>query len=206
MTKKKTFAPVHQLLVDGHLSVLASELGVQEPVLLMLTFRFLDRHINGQPADAPAPEATKVCKDIRDIIAYIAGAILHKRYKRQKSEKMEGLRHFCSGEPSEGSLITIKSRARLTHPTKELTEFLVEALKICRGQPLEKKLYTKKMMTLEFYTGSRFQDIIRDIIPLFNKIMCHHQCNMFLEKYKIKKKCVGKGKALRTRLADKNSL
>lgn len=210
VNKKKSFGPVHQLLVEGHLISLGTKLGVRESNLLMVTFRFLDRFVNGKPADAPAPETTKDSKDADDILQYVSGAIVHalnKRYTRKKqAERSESLVHFCIGKPMEESLITIKDRGRLTHPTEELTSFLCVGFRLCRGQPLNLKSFVTKMTRMEFYTTSPYKDVVKDIIMFFHKMMCHHQLKMFMEKYKVKKKCVGKGKALRTKLADKNSL
>jgi len=44
------------------------------------------------------------------------------------------------------------------------------------------------------------------ILQLFHKILIHHECKLKLEKVKISKNLVDKGKALRAELSSENSL
>ncbi|ELU11045.1 hypothetical protein CAPTEDRAFT_215599 [Capitella teleta] len=55
----------------------------------------------------------------------------------------------------------------------------------------------------EYVSSCQDHIIMQDAYNLFTKICSHHKCKMFLGKLKVEKKCVGKGKALRTKLADK---
>lgn len=49
--------------------------------------------------------------------------------------------------------------------------------------------------------------LLNDLLKLFHKIMCHHECYQFLESVKLQKKCTaGKAKSLRVKLADKKTL
>ena len=125
--------------------------------------RFLEKL--GESAEDGGNEDFVVSPEAKEIIEYIAGAVLFKlkeRYSRSIKKKTSA----------------------------------------------HNKDYTAVLLKSDIYESSSMElkQVMQHAFKLFYKIIKHHECELFMEKYKIKKKCVGKGKALRVKLADKNAL
>lgn len=120
------------------------------------------------------------------------------------------------------SLVALKSRGKLKTPTEKFAEFIYELERFFK---VTVKLSSKTSLSVFFqkYVDSSvrhyFYDAINPIEPnknmekleqalvaLYFKIRRHHSCKVFLEKQKCIKKSTGKSRALRTKLADKNTL
>jgi hypothetical protein len=67
----------------------------------------------------------------------------------------------------------------------------------------------EELTSLEGYrdcVSSAGKELVDKCMRYFKKIISHHRCHRHLEQQKIKKKKVGKGKSLRAKLVDKNTL
>ena len=109
-------------------------------------------------------------------------------------------------ENDDKDLIGKKSRGGLLRPEESLTDEMCKAymefLSVVNGGN-SSDFVDNVIDTAEIDTDLC---VLRDILKLFHKILSHHQCFKVIEKIKEKKRCSGKGRALRTKLADKNSL
>lgn len=154
----------------------------------------------------------EITEDQAEVIQYIIGAILFKlkkRYTRQKKfnklDELEGL--VDSENVTNYRLLKVKSRGGLIHPTEDLLPLMNIGYQSFKGGLKVAAIYINEVLLLarvdESSLSSIDEEVLRDILNLFHKILRHHQCDLFLEKMKIKKKCTGKGKGLRAKLVDK---
>ncbi|ELU15258.1 hypothetical protein CAPTEDRAFT_212497, partial [Capitella teleta] len=174
-----------------------------------------------RPANFAPPSKDANTETVTDhqseIIMYITGAILHKlkkRYARSgRSDDLDVIEGLISHEKKKGprpSLIEVKSRGGLLTPVEALEPLMRIAYQKFKTGLKSAGLFSAEVMTTGLPEESPISDlddrVMNDIMRLFHKIMCHHECFLFLEKLKNKNNCTGKGKALRVKLADNRTL
>lgn len=171
-----------------------------------------------KPSQPSASTASPLDAASRDVVDYIAGAILHKlkaQYHRLRKDdhsdslsKLSLVRQLPHEDHTYAmkSLIDLKNRGGLTHPVAPLVELLCAyhgTFQICRQQEAIHLLDLAGYKECEALAG---HDVVHDCVKLFRKICTHHECFKFIERKKWSTGCTGKGKALRIKLCDKNTL
>jgi hypothetical protein len=147
-----------------------------------------------------------------EILEYISGAILHKLKKRYQrlgmTSNLDNIAALVDLNPPTTTLIAAKSRGGLLTPVSELMPLVISGYN-CFNRELQQADYFCAEV-LEQFPEDQLPDVtitvLEDILKLLHKILCHHECFKFLEHMKIPKKCTGRGRALRCKLADKNTL
>lgn len=207
---------LYEFLLSAQFEDISKDAGVQKAALNLIALQFCEETLQQTKLSA-APTETEVNAVQADILQYIAGAILHKlrlRYQRmghQENLDMLGSLIDEKKHSAKRNLINVKSRGGLLTPIDEIWQLLILAFKKFKSEKLKAAwVFHQEVLTCGLAPESPLCDmadsIVKDILCLFHKIMSHHECFLYLEQLKIKKKCTGKGKGLRTKLADKKTL
>ena len=213
--KQCQWGKIHEVLEnDSFMEGFCSRRCIDNAAVVMTCLQLCEALQSKTSSSSSSP--VLVNSEARDIINYIGGAVIRKlkgRYTRlglqQRVDQLSQFQEPTSSldhtyfSPSEPTLIQLKTRGGLVTPTTELSDFLCGAYSVFKGDPKcnSATFVVKVSLPLSCDDACR-----TDILKLFHKILIHHECKLILERYKIQKKLVGKGKALRNKLSDKNSL
>jgi hypothetical protein len=161
------------------------------------------------------PSSIAITEEQEEILQYITGAILRKlrlRYNRQRNmnlvDELEGL--IDNENEKRYKLIHLKNRGGLISPVEDLLPLIYSGYKIFKAGLrscavcIQEVLHSARVD--ETLLGCVDVTVLKNILQVLHKTLSHHECDLYMEKMKIKKKCTGKGKGLRTKLADKNTL
>lgn len=220
---------------QGPVAILSEELQVSSAAITWIALAFREKLCaEGVPSEHEATNGD-LTKEQTDILEYIAGAIIHKLLKRfdQNDPEQRLLDSLFTKPPLDRnchkdhtyaklSMIELKTHGGLKTPTELFWKFL------CLLELFFRETVGMQSMTLEQFWSiysTSFQrnaytvavmasheadtcklTVEKATVLLFFKIRRHHSCKLFLEKMKVLKKSTGKSRALRTKLADKNTL
>lgn len=210
---KGDWSSIHEKLSGNLFEGFVEKNGVEDGVTVMITMHYLDSISSAEAAKESTPQRkTAITPDQAEIVDYITGAILHKlhqRYSRnEKAEEKAVLYELVTNE--EKGLIAVKTRGGLLQPNHEISIAMHRAFEIFNAnKKTTRHQFVEQILDITEFKTSKLVEIpsvIKDVIYLFYKILKHHECFKVLERVKIKKKCSGKGRSLRAKLADKNSL
>jgi hypothetical protein len=215
----KLWAKIHEVLGQANfMQAFCDKYRIDNGAVVLIALSLSENIV--QSSDVVIPTAFKISPQHTSVIQYIGGAILRKlgrKYARRShqaaAEQLETLRkagHTLDhnyGIPSHQTLIDLKSRGGLLTPSDEFTSFLCSAYCVFKSNV---KCHASDFLVMVPASISSHlsvsEDLKIDVLKLFHKILIHHECKLILERYKIKKKLVGKGKALRSKLSDTNSV
>lgn len=216
--QKNSWGQVNDFLKSSELTDFCKSINVSRTTVVTVTLNVVEELQKKKwlrEESAKDPSSIEISTDQEEVIQYITGAILFKlkkRYTRQKKtrslEELDVL--IDSAKTVEYRLIKVKSRGGLIYPDRDLLPLMYMGYKICVAGLKAAEIYTDEVLHQARVDESELccvdLDVLKDILKLLHKILCHHQCDLFLEKMKIKKRCTGKGKGLRSKLVDKRTL
>lgn len=206
------WSTIHEQLMGNLFEAFLEKNSVEDGVTVMITMHYLDS-ISEKAAKKIKPQRkTAVTPEQAEVVDYITGAILHKlhqRYNRKGKAEEKAVLHELV-EDREKGLIAVKTKGGLLQPKKEICILMHRAFEIFNdNKKSTRHQFVGQILNIsEFKTSElvKIPSVMKDVIYLFHKILKHHDCFKVLESVKIKKKCSGKGRSLRAKLADKNSL